>query len=157
MLTERVNKRLCGLEREEKPTSVKDGGGVGGWGTEKNRFQSPWLWDPQHMEAGSEKEEVLTGCPCGGCCLSGRRRPEDGGVCVPYRCLHTVCVLVLISVCVLSWQGLLRKRPIAPEVADIQWSVSLRVVDDSYLNRRAVTEGVLWWRAARLSPRAGLF
>lgn len=24
---------------------------------------------PQHMETGSEKEEVLTGCPCGFCCL----------------------------------------------------------------------------------------
>lgn len=71
MLTEWTNKRHCGLGKEEKLTSVWDG-----WeGTKKNREREAdskalWLWDVQHMETGSEREAVLTGCPCGGSCLS---------------------------------------------------------------------------------------
>lgn len=40
------------------------------------------------METGSEKEEVLTECPCGGSCLSTGL--EDGGV----RARASVCVCV---------------------------------------------------------------
>lgn len=54
----RGRKHIC-VELEKKKKEQKN--------RERNRFQSPWLWDPQLMETGSEKEEVLTGCPCGGC------------------------------------------------------------------------------------------
>lgn len=70
MLTERVNKRHCG--REEKPTSVLDGKKTAAKKLKKKQISKP----PQHMETGSEKEEVLTGCPCGGCCLSTGLRME---------------------------------------------------------------------------------
>lgn len=61
----------------------------------RNRFQSPWLWYPQYTETGSEKEGVLTGCPCGGCCLRIGLRIE---VCI------CVCVCVThmdVYICVL--------------------------------------------------------
>lgn len=75
MLTERVNKRHCGME--EKPTSVLDGEKK--TGQEKKQKKKQISKPPQPMETGSEKEEVLTGCPCGGSCLSTGL--EDGGVC----------------------------------------------------------------------------
>lgn len=55
---------------------------------------------PQHMETGSEKEEVLTGCPCGGSCLSTGL--EDGGVSVCVRaCAHVrMCVCTCVHACV---------------------------------------------------------
>lgn len=51
------------------------------------------------METGSEKEEVLTGCPCGGSCLSTGL--EDGGVCV-YVCMrmHPIWMSILNESCV---------------------------------------------------------
>lgn len=54
------------------------------------------------METGSEKEEVLTGCPCGGSCLSTGL--EDGGVCVRVRpiWMSILYELVCLSVCVFS-------------------------------------------------------
>lgn len=96
MLTERVNKRHCGIEGEEKPTSVLDG--------EKNRAEKKKQKKkqiskpPQHMETGSEKEEVLTGCPCGGCCLSTGLRMEVC-VCNPYGCLYMCFVCLQMCVC----------------------------------------------------------
>lgn len=85
MLTERVNKRRCGIEREEKPTSVFDRG------KKRNRFQNPWLRDPQYTETGSEEEEVLTGCPSGGCCLCTRME-----VCV---CEHASAKPIWMTIC----------------------------------------------------------
>lgn len=82
---------------------------------------------PQHMETGSEKEEVLTGCPCGGCCLSTGLRMEVC-VCVEpiWMSIYVFCVLTSVCVCVcVKLTGVAEERPIAPEVADIQWSVSL--------------------------------
>ena len=79
MLTERVNKRHCEIGGEEKKThtSVLDGEEKQ---TRKKKLKKEQISKaPQHMETGSEKEEVLTGCPCGGCCLSTGLRME---VCV---------------------------------------------------------------------------
>lgn len=74
----------------------------------RNRFLNPWLWDPQYRKTGSEKEKVLTGCPCGGRCLSTGLRVE-------------VCVYVSVMLTENA-----EARPTAPVVADIQWSVSLK-------------------------------
>lgn len=66
---------------EEKPTSVLDGEKKQGRKKKKKEKQKKKQISkpPQHMETGSEKEEVLTGCPCGGSCLSTGL--EHGGVC----------------------------------------------------------------------------
>lgn len=76
------------------------------------------------METGSEEEEVLTGCPCGFWLVlvwSWRQ-----------RCVEVVCMSVqytqfcrLKSVCTFGLTGVVEKRPVAPEVAGIQQSVSL--------------------------------
>lgn len=79
---------------------------------------------PGHMKTGSEKEEVLTGCPCGGCCLSTGLKTE---VCVCVEPIwiskYVPCVLTSVCVCVML-TGVAEERPIGPEVADIQLSVS---------------------------------
>lgn len=46
------------------------------WRKKKKQKKKQISKPPQHMETGSEKEEVLTGCPCGGCCLSTGLRME---------------------------------------------------------------------------------
>lgn len=59
--------------------------------------------------------------------LLSEHRAEDGGVCVcnPYGCLY-MSFVCLKSVCVcVKLTGVTEERPIAPEVADIQRSVSL--------------------------------
>lgn len=60
--------------------------------------------------------------------LLSEHRAEDGGVCVckPYGCLYVFCALSYkcVRVCV-KLTGVAEERPIAPEVADIQRSVSL--------------------------------
>lgn len=78
---------------------------------------------PQHMETGSEKEEVLTGCPCGGCCLSTGLRMEVCA-CVTHMDVY-ICVLCAYKCVCVKLTGVAEERPIAPEVADIQRSVSL--------------------------------
>lgn len=69
---------------------------------------------PQHMETGSEEEEVLTGCPCGFWLIwvwGWRQR------CVfvwkSYACLYSMRLSAGLQVRVRSgWQGLLRKGPL---------------------------------------------
>ncbi len=75
------------------------------------------------METGSEKEEVLTGCPCGGCCLSTGLRMEVCA-CVTHMDVY-ICVLCAYKCVCVKLTGVAEERPIAPEVADIQRSVSL--------------------------------
>lgn len=74
------------------------------------------------MEGGSEKEEVLTGCPCGGCCLSTGLRMEVCA-CITHMDVYTCVLCTYKSVCI-KLTGVAGERPIAPEVADIQRSVS---------------------------------
>lgn len=67
-----------------------------------------------------KKEEVLTGCPCGGCCLSRGLRMEVC-VCTPIRMsvyVFSVLLRVFVCACVLL-TGIAEERPTAPEVADI--------------------------------------
>ena len=74
------------------------------------------------METGSEKEEVLTGCPCGGFCLSTGLSMEECA-CVTHMDVY-LCVLCAYKCVRVKLTGVAEKRPIAPEVADIQRSVS---------------------------------
>lgn len=52
------------------------------------------------METGSEKEEVLTGCPCGGCSLRMGLRMEVC-VCVTHMDVYicVLCVYKCMCVC----------------------------------------------------------
>lgn len=88
------------------------------YGEKKNRPQKKKISKtPQCMETGSEKEEVLTGRPCGGCCLRTALRMEVCA-CVNHMDVY-ICVL-----CV-KLTRVAEERPVAPEVADIQQSVRL--------------------------------
>lgn len=96
---------------------------------------------PQHMETGSEKEEVLTGCPCG--VLLSECGAEDRGVCSCGGYMD-VCTAYafhgLTSARVLGWQGLLSKGPV---LQGWQTSSGLSVCwleDDSDLNRIFATQ-----------------
>jgi len=120
--------------------------------TEKrNRFQSPWLWDPQYTETGSEKEEVLTGCPCGGCCLCTGLKMEvcmckthmDVYMCVlcSYKCK---CVCERENMCVFSWQGLLRRGPLLQRWQTSSGLSVCCVGDDSYLYKRVCACSSQW-------------
>ena len=148
-------KALWKRRRRKNPTSVLDGEKPDRKKKgEKNEtdFKAPWLWDIQHMETGSEKEEVLTGCPCGGCCLSMGLRME---VCAfvthmdVYICVF--CVLSRVCVCVsVKLTGVAEEGPMAPEVADIQRSVSLlcgrwQLSEQQNVSNAAVNGGVVWW------------
>lgn len=134
MLTERVNKKHCEIEGEEKPSiSVI-------WRIKKNRTKKKQRKEqisktPQHMETGSDKEEVLTGFPCGGCCLSTGLRMEVCA-CVNHMDVY-ICVLCAYKCVSVKLTGLLRKGPLLQRW---QTSSSLSVCwvgDDGYLNRRA--------------------
>lgn len=102
---------------------------------------------PQHMETGSEEEEVLTGYPCGFWLVwvwGWRQR------CVflwkSHACLYSILLSMGLQVRS-GWQGLLRKGLVAPEVADIQQSVSLlggrwQLSDSNLHNTIASEDGV---------------
>lgn len=102
MLTERVNKKRCGIEREEKPTSVLDGVKKNGPEEKKKQKKKQISKPPQHMETGSEKEEVLTGCPCGGCCLNSAGLRMEVCACFAHMDVYICVFCVCTTVCVFS-------------------------------------------------------
>lgn len=72
------------------------------------------------METGSEKEEVLTGCPCGGCCLSWLKMEVCVTVKPIWMSIYVICVRACVCVCeCVKLTGIAEERPAAPEVADI--------------------------------------
>lgn len=155
MLTERVNKRHCEIEGEEKPSTCVQ------WvekQTRKKTKKEKISKALQHTETGSEKEEVLTGCPCGGSCLSGGLRMEVCA-CVNHMDVY-ICFLCAYKCVFVMLTGVAEERPVAPEVADIQWSVVMtrRLFDEERLCKRQSMRGHRTGRQRSfLLTNAGLF